>query len=260
MKKIYTFLLILFVFLVVSFTLFNSIPNNTKLIIRLVLIVVFFGLWRFFSVKNLEKFKDIAFALLALNIAFLIVSVFTSDFWSLDMETSKGFALSKLSDAIIISLILIGSFVLAGYKLKSIYITRGRLIPGLIIGTIFFLLFTYLALNNPQELPESDFLKNNYIWILVFVFANGFMEELVFRGIMLKKLHEFFNPLWSAAPHLLVNYRSDTMVFGVIVFVLGMLCGFSMHYSKSIIAPWLIHAGADLMIIIPVFATYGVNP
>ena len=73
-------------------------------------------------------------------------------------------------------------------------------------------------------------------------------------------------PIWSisvtsicfAAPHLTVHYAQDVFYFFGIVFVLGMICGYAMHYTKSMIAPTLIHAGADLMIIMPVFATYGV--
>lgn len=266
MNRICTFLLILFVILIVCFTLFSPIPSNIKLIIRIILLAVFFVSWRIFHKKNLTNAKDIAFALMALNLAFLIVSPFTTEFWNLEMETSKGFALSKLSDAVIISLVLIISFIVAGYKLKSIYLTKGRLIYGLIIGILFFILFGYLALNNPQEIPEPGFLRKNYAWILVFVLANGFMEELIFRGIFLEKLNRYFKPIWSiiltsvcfAAPHLTVMYKSDALLFAGIVFVLGMICGYAMQYSKSIIAPMLIHAGADLMIIIPVFASYGV--
>jgi hypothetical protein len=265
-NKIYTFVLILFVMLIVCFTLFSTIPSNIKLIIRIILLAVFFVSWRIFHKKNLTKARDIAFALMALNLAFLIVFPFTSAFWNLDSETSNGFALSKLSDAVIIGLIIIVSFVVAGYKLKSVYLTKGRLIPGLIIGILLFILFGYLALNNPQETPEPGFVRNNYAWILIFVFANGFMEELIFRGIFLEKLNRYFKPVWSiiltsicfAAPHLTVNYQADTLFFAGIVFVLGMICGYAMHYTKSIIAPMLIHAGADLMIIIPVFASYGV--
>lgn len=265
-NKIYTFLLLLVVLLVVCFTLFSPIPSNTKLIIRIILLGLSFASWRIFDKKNLTSAKDIAFAIMALNLAFLIVSFFTSGFWNLDMETSKGFALSKLSDGVIISLVLIVSFVVGGYQLKSIYLTKGRLIRGLLMGAFFFILFAYLALNNPEEMPALGFLRSNYIWILVFVFANGFMEELIFRGIFLKKLNQYFKPLWSiiltavcfAAPHLMVMYKTDTLIFAGVVFVLGMICGYAMHYSKSILAPTLIHAGADLMIIIPVFASYGV--
>jgi membrane protease YdiL (CAAX protease family) len=102
---------------------------------------------------------------------------------------------------------------------------------------------------------------------MIFVFANGFMEELIFRGIFLDKLNVFFRPLWSiillsvcfAAPHLTVNYQPNVLFFSAIVFILGMICGYAMDRTRSIIAPMLIHAGADLMIIIPVFASYGVT-
>ena len=182
------------------------------------------------------------------------------------MESSKGFALSKLSDSLIISLVLILSFIFGGYKLKSIYLTKGRLIPGLIIGILVFTVFGYLAISNPQQRIEPDFLRKNLVWILIFVFANGFMEELIFRGIFLKKLNRYMKPVWSiiltsicfAAPHLTVNYTPDVLYFFGIVFGLGMICGYAMYYTRSIIAPMLIHAGADLLIILQVFASYGV--
>jgi len=266
-NKFITFLLTFFVMLVVCMTLFSLKPGNIKLIIRIILIVIFFISWRWFHRKALTDLENLAFAFMVLNLAFLIVTPFTTQFWHLKGDTSKGFALTKLSDSLIISGVLILSFIIGGYKLKSIYLTKGRLIPGLIIGIIAFILFGYLAINNPQAKMEPGFLRNNYLWILVFVFANSFMEELLFRGIFLEKLNRYFKPVWSivltsicfAAPHLTVNYSPNVLLFSGIVFVLGMMCGYSMHYTRSIIAPMLIHAGADLMIIIPVFAAYGVS-
>jgi membrane protease YdiL (CAAX protease family) len=253
--------------LVVGMTLFSPIPGNIKLIIRIILIVIFFISWRWFHRKALTDLENLAFAFMVLNLAFLVVTPFTTQFWHLKGDTSKGFALTKLSDSLIISGVLILSFIIGGYKLKSIYLTLGRLIPGLIIGILVFIVFGYLAINNPQAKMEPGFLRNNYLWILVFVFANSFMEELLFRGIFLEKLKFYFNPLWSiiltsvcfAAPHLTVNYSPNVLFFSGIVFILGMMCGYAMHYTRSIIAPVLIHAGADLMIIIPVFAAYGVT-
>jgi membrane protease YdiL (CAAX protease family) len=110
---------------------------------------------------------------------------------------------------------------------------------------------------------EPGFLQNNYLWILVIVFANSSMEELLFRGIFLGKLNYYFKPVWSiiltsvcfAAPHLTVNYSPNVLFFSGIVFVLGMICGYAMQYTRSIIVLMLIHAGADLLIIIPVFAS-----
>lgn len=265
-SKTFAFFATLIIMLTVTMTLFLPIPHNEKLIIRIILILGFFISWRLFQKRNLTIAKDLAFAFMALNLAFLVVSFFTSEFWNLNQETSKGFALIKLSDAVIISLVLILSFIIGGYKLKKIYLAKGRLVTGLIIGILFFILFAYLAINNPQQRIEPDFLGKNYYWILIFVFANGFMEELIFRGIFLKKLYQYMKPVWAivltsicfAVPHLTVNYHPEVLIFAGIVFVLGVICGFAMHYTRSIIAPMLIHAGADLMIIIQVFASYDV--
>jgi membrane protease YdiL (CAAX protease family) len=265
-NKATTFLLVFMVMLVVSMTLFSPIPGNIKLIIRIILLAIFFASWRWFHKKEFTDLKNLAFAFMVLNLAFLVVTPFTTEFWHLKGDTSKGFALSKLSDSLIISGVLILSFIIGGYKLKSICLTKGRLIPGLLIGMTFFIIFGYLAINNPQAKMEPGFIRNNFVWILVFVFANSFMEELLFRSIFLEKLNCFFKPVWSiiltsvcfAAPHLTVNYSPNVLFFSGIVFVLGMMCGYAMHYTRSLIAPVLIHAGADLMIIIPVFAAYGV--
>jgi membrane protease YdiL (CAAX protease family) len=266
-NKLITFFLTFIVILVVCMTLFSPIPANIKLIIRVVFLAIFFSAWFWFRRKNLTDLQNLAFALMALNLAFLIVSSFTSEFWHLNQNTAKGFALIKLSDCLIISSVLILSFIIGGYKLNSLYIAKGKLMAGLLIGTLVFIIFGYLALSNPQAKIEPGFLKMNIVWILVFVFANSFMEELLFRGIFLERLNCYFKPVWSiiltsicfAAPHLTVNYSQNVLFFSGIVFILGLMCGFAMHYTKSIIAPMLIHAGADLMIIVPVFASYGVN-
>jgi len=117
--KTVNFFIILFVMLAVTMTLFTPIPNNFKLIIRIILIVISFITWRSFDKKNYAKAKDLAFTLLALNLAFLIVSFLPGDFWILQMETSKGFALSKLYESLIIIAVVILSFVLYSYT-KSI--------------------------------------------------------------------------------------------------------------------------------------------
>jgi membrane protease YdiL (CAAX protease family) len=265
-NKYIEFLLVFLVMLVVCMTLFSPIPGNIKLIIRIIQIAIFFAAWRWFHRKDLTDLKNLAFAFMVLNLAFLIVSPFTTEFWHLKPDSSQGIALAKLSDSLIISTVLILSSVLGGYKLQSIYLTKGRLMPGLLIGILIFIVLGYLAINNPQAKMEPDFLRKNYLLILVFVFANSFMEELIFRGIFLGKLNIFFKPVWSiiltsicfAVPHLLVNYSPNVLFFSGIVFVLGMICGTAMHYTRSIIAPVLIHAGADLMIIVPIFASYGV--
>lgn len=267
MKKLFQFIAITGVMLIVALSLFSPVPFAVKLVARILLIALFFSGWLFFRKKNNKNARDLSFVLLALNIAFLIVTPFTAGLWNLKIDTARGFALSKFSDASIIGTVICLVFLLSGYRLKDIYMVKGRLLPGLVTGLLFFLLLGYLALNNPQSRPAPDFLSVNYPWILLFVISNGFLEELIFRGIFLEKLLRYFKPpgavvitsLCFAIPHLTVNYQPDVLMFSGIVFILGMICGYAMYYTRSIIAPILIHAGADLLIIIPVFQAYGVS-
>ena len=253
--------------MVVCITLFTPVSPKVKILIRVLLLAISIIAWRISIKRELSRAAVLAFSFIALNLAFLIVTPFTAGFWNLDVNTSKGIALSKFSDSAIITVALISSFLIAGYRLKSIYLTRGKLIPGIMIGIIFFIIFGYLALTNPQQKPGTGFLEKNWMWIFVFVLSNGFMEELVFRGIFLDKLNLLFNHHLSilmtsvcfAVPHFIVQYQPNVLLFAGICFVLGMICGYAMHLTRSIIAPALIHAGADLMIIVPIFATYGVK-
>lgn len=267
-RRIITVFIIVFLsLLAINMTLFTTLPGNTKLILRLLLTIITAVIWYICRKKNYHLTFLIAFSFFALNLAFLIVTPFTSQFLNLNVNSSKGIALSKLSDSLIISAVIIISFLINRLPLKGIYLTKGRLLPGILTGLFFFLLFGFLAYRNPGQPVDPEFLKNNWMWILVFVMANGFMEELIFRGIFLDRLNLLFNHHLSivmtsvcfAVPHLIVQYQPNLLMFAVICFLLGMICGYAMHYTRSIIAPALIHAGADLMIIVPIFTTFGVT-
>jgi len=220
-----------------------------------------------FQIKKMENARRLSFTLMTVCLAFLVVSFFTVGFWGLDLETPRGIAFAKLSDSVVISLILIVSFLIGGYKLKDIFLTLGHIKAGLIVGFSTFFLMGLLAIYNPDQPIDKDFLVSNLPWILIFVLSNAFMEELLFRGIFLKQLGKYMKHAWAivltsivfAAAHLQVTYTPDVLFFVGIVLVLGLIWGFIMHYTRSILASVLFHAGADLMIIIPIYASFGVQ-
>jgi membrane protease YdiL (CAAX protease family) len=266
--KLFSFILILLILLAVfmlNITFAGQIPGTVLMAIRIALITSFFGAWRLFR-KN-ENAKNLSFTLMVVNLAFLIVSFFTTDLLNINLESARGIAFAKLSDSFIISFVLIFSFVAVRYKLKDIYIAKGRLTLGLIIGLLSFIIMGFLALSDSGKQVDSVFLKRNLVWILIFVFSNSFMEELLFRGIFLKQLNVFLNPFWSiiltsivfAVSHMQVTYTPDVLFFVGIVLLLGLIWGFLMHFTKSIIASVFFHAGADLMIIIPIYSSFGVT-
>lgn len=205
--------------------------------------------------------------LIVVNLSFIIASFFTTKFWNLNLETPAGIAFAKLSDSFFISLVIIVALLIGKYKLKDIFITQGKLIRGLLIGISTFSQMAFLSINNPEQPMELNFIKRNLIWILIFVFSNAFMKELLFRGIFLKFLNKLLKPKWTilltaivfSASHLQVTYTPDLLFFTVVLLILGTIWGFLIHYTKSLIASILFHAGADLLIILPIYANYGVN-
>ena len=111
---------------------------------------------------------------------------------------------------------------LSGNNLGSIYIQKGNLKLGLIIGSIAFIIGAASAIPAASLMFEGGDLSFSIIkpwipWILIFIFANATLEEFLFRGLFLRKLEPFFGKFWSnflialvfTGIHLLVTYTSD---------------------------------------------------
>ena len=247
-----------------NMTFAGKIPGTILTISRLALIAAFFVAWKLFKSKQQTNAQNLAYTFMVINLAFLIVSFFTSELWNINLESARGIALMKFSDSFIISIVLIGSLLIGGYKPADIYICKGRLALGLVIGLITFFLFRFFAYLSAETPVESSFIKENKGWILLFVFSNAFMEEILFRGIFMKQLKNYLKPVWAifltavvfAAAHLQVSYTSNIILFALITLTLGMIWGLLIYYTKSIIASVLFHAGSDLMIIFPVYLSF----
>jgi len=263
----FAILIIALAIFLLNMTFAPKIPKTTIMALRIALIVLFYIVWRVLARKEETSVKNIAFTIMVINLAFLIVSFFTIDLLGIKLGSPKGIALAKLSDSVIISFVLIISFVIGGFKLKNIYLTKGKFALGFIIGIISFILMGYLAFITTKQPIGSEFLRNNLVWIFIFVFSNGFMEELLFRGIFLNQLNNFLKPAWTivltsivfACAHLQASYTPDVLFFTGITLILGMIWGFLMHYTRSIIASMLFHSGSDLMIIVPIYYSLGVT-
>ena len=263
----FTILLVSLLVFLINMTYAPKLSPGVLMIVRIVFIILFFIAWRVFGRRGLVHYKNFTFILFVINLAFLTVSFFTAELWNLDLESAKGIAIAKFSDGFIISVVIILSLALAGFKMKDLYLTSGKVITGLIIGVFSFAFMAFPAFYNPDLQLAPGFLHDNILWILLFVFANGFMEELLFRGIFLKQINNFVKSRWSilltsivfGVGHFQVTYTPDVLIFVSIVFLLGLIWGFLMHYTRSIIASVFFHAGADLMIIVPAFAGSGLN-
>ena len=175
---------------------------------------------------------------------------------------SAGIALSKLSQALLRIVPILILIPLSGGSWRSLYLQRGRLLLGIGMGLLLFFMFAVLAF---LPFKERDRLFVDLLtlspFILLFIFANAFEEELLFRGLFLKRLEPFlgqgFSNLLTAIvftlAHLQVTYSSDLFQFLAILFPLSLAFGYLIQKTDGLWGSILFHAGADLLIITGIF-------
>lgn len=262
---------ILFIVLQSSFflnvTFAHTFSFNTLLILRISFILIVFFTWLILRRYRKVAQSSVAFVLFSITLGYFIVSFFSADVLKIKLDSAQGLAMAKFVESIIISAVVIFCLLAGKEKYENIYLGFGRVLTGLIIGiTTFVVLATVAYLVNRGEI-NKDLLVSNLGWIGLFVFSNAFMEELLFRGILLKPLMKFINPLLTilltslvfSLTHISITYLSQTLIFAGIVFLLGMTWGWITYYTRSIMASVLFHAGADLLIIVPIFSSFGIS-
>jgi membrane protease YdiL (CAAX protease family) len=214
-------------------------------------------------VPALSEYKDAAYAFL---IATLALVALRTGFLNLPMKPVspvKEIAIDKVSQFLHIVPVILVMTLLGGKNLGQIFLQTGRLKQGLIFGLLSFAVFAVIGYFIAAG--TSDFVRSLIKaapWVLLFVLANAVMEELWFRGIFLN----VFEPLvgkWGGIlitslmfglSHISATYDfpGGGIVFGVVVFLLGMAGAYTMYQYNSAIGPILFHAGYDLLIIVPV--------
>ena len=175
-------------------------------------------------------------------------------------DSMKGLTLGKGLEAAAVVVLILLVLIIAGTRPEAVYLSLGHVPLGLALGLGGFALFAVLSWFQAQSLGiSSSILVRSLPWILLFAFANAFMEELWLRALFLRPLVSLVGSiaavlLTSAVftlMHIGVTYmpKDERIRFLVILFPLGVAWGFCLHYTGSVIASTLFHAGADLMII-----------
>jgi len=195
-----------------------------------------------------------------------VFGIYLIDYLGVSDNTPFGWALLKLNECIVIVCVIILFTKMSRSSLGSIYIQRGNLKLGLIIGLgTFFLaaagsipmanLFNARDLSLARILPWTP-------WLLIYILANATMEELLFRGLFLRKLEPFFGKIFSnlmiafvfTVIHGSVSYTADQYLFLVILFPLVLAWGYIMQKTDSLWGSILFHAGMDIPIMLGIFS------
>jgi membrane protease YdiL (CAAX protease family) len=215
----------------------------------------------FYKMKPQEKFFPLFFTFSISALVYL----FMLSWGPGDTIENKVFSIFLTTIIVVVSIIV--STRIIGDDLASIYLKKGNLQLGLIIGLFTFLIFLITAIPasiwifGGQEMSTERLI---YLapWILAFIFLNAIREELLFRAFFLKKYEEFLEPdnsnllqaLIFSLAHIYVPFNSFLPIYLILTFFLGLAFGALMQKTDSILVSILFHAGADIPVILAVFS------
>ena len=175
--------------------------------------------------------------------------------------------MAKLNEFGVVSSVIILFTLCSRSGLGSIYLQKGKLRLGLLIGCACFLAFVLggipisTLLFNGKDLSLVRVLPWTP-WLLIYVLANAAMEELMFRGLFLGKLEPFLGKFLSnfivavvfTLIHYGATYSSSQYIFLAITFPLALLLGYLAQKTNALWASILLHAGMDIPLMIGIFS------
>lgn len=185
-------------------------------------------------------------------------------------ETPAGWAIDKLESSALSVLVILLLTLASGDDLASLYLRRGNLRLGLTIGLVAFAVMIASAI----PVATGFFNGNNLSWarilpwtpwVLIFVLANAFNEELLFRGLFFGRLQSFLGKfavnLLMAVPFTLmhsgVGYTADILIFIGMLFPLSLAWGWTLQKTDSLWGSILFHAAMDIPIVLGIFSNLG---
>ena len=182
-------------------------------------------------------------------------------------STVAGTVWAQLSGTVLLTLPVLALTRASGSSLRSIFIRKPSNWWGLLVAIACFAIIYFLAIRGRTEafFPTHGTLTPARIFALtpalvVLVLLNGFREELWFRALFLNKYARFLSPLSSnvlaglifTSFHVQVQYSASILPFLGYALLIGLILGWLMQRTNSILAPAIFHAGTD----IPIFLVY----
>ena len=219
--------------------------------------------------ERFEKYWQILFGLFILTVSISLTKIFGIYLikqLGITDSTPAGWALPKLNECFVVVSVIVIFTLLSGGSLGSIYIQKGNLKLGLIIGVVAFLIFVAGAIPMSSLFSAQNLTLARIIpwvpWVLMHVLANGTMEEMLFRGLFLRKLEPLVGKFMSVfvlafiftGLHSWVSYTADNRIFLAVTFPLALALGYIMQKTDSVWGSILLHAGMDIPIMIGTFS------
>ena len=214
-----------------------------------------------------KQYWQVLYAFFVAGLAVLLSTLFSGSLlrlFGLTATNPPGIAVAKFSESIWRVIPILVLMTMTGADRRSMYLSKGKTRLGLAVGIAAFVVFPAIAF---LPLAGQEGMLNRLLslspWILLFVLANGFMEELLYRGLFLRRYEPFLGKGLSnlltaivfTLVHIQVTYVSDLTQFLLIVFPLALVWGYLMQKTDSLWGSAIFHAGADCLIIFGIYAS-----
>ena len=214
-----------------------------------------------------KQYWSVCYAFFVAGAAVLLSGLIADDLLrlaGLTLSTPQGIAVAKFSESILRVVPILALMPIVGFDWRSMYLNKGRIGIWLTVGIAAFIVFpilAYLPLAS-QEGVLSKLLSLSP-WILLFVLSNAFMEELLFRGLLLKRLEPFLGKGLSnfltaivfTLIHTQVTYAPQMLQFLLIILTLSLVWGYLIQKTESLWGAVLFHAAGDCLIIFAAYAS-----
>ena len=248
----------------------SFLPQEARTVLKVTMAAATLAAWLISPERErLRPYRPILLGFFSVSIGLLLAQFFGTIplrllGWS--VATARGIAMAKLGEAVAIVLPILVSHFATGGDRDALFLGGGHLRLGLTAGVLGFAAFACIAA--VQAMGSGlhwAVVASALPWISIFVFSNAFMEELWFRALFLKKLEPLVGgttaivctALVFALVHISSSYVIDIVLFLVALMALGLLWGWLMRKSESIWGSVLIHAGADVLVMMGFLAGGG---
>jgi uncharacterized protein len=248
--------------------IFSALPIQLTIPYTLILSIIFLLITIFLRrQKSFKSYWQVFFAFFVASLALLL------DFLvNMPSSTMTGIALDMLVSTLIIVSTIVLLTAVSGNSLGSIYLKKGNFKLGLIIGLVGFFFFALTSIPAAQYLFQGQNLSLERVtawlpWIIPIVLLNGVREELLYRGLFLKKLQPKLGSKTSNLLQALIFSLSHSVagvglsaytpyIWGLVIFTfsLGLAWGYIMQRTDSIFGSALFHAGTDIPVFIGIFS------
>jgi membrane protease YdiL (CAAX protease family) len=248
----------------------SFLPREARTVLKVATAAATLAAWLISRERErLHPYRPILLGFFSVSIGLLLAQFFGTIplrllGWS--VATARGIAMAKLGEALAIALSILVTHFAAGGNRDGLFLRGGRLKLGLTVGVLAFAAFAAIAAVQAMGSGLSwGVIAAELPWISIFVLSNAFMEELWFRALFLKKLEPLVGgttaiastALVFALVHISSTYVIDIGLFLVALMALGLLWGWLMRKSDSIWGSVLMHAGADVLVMMGFLAGGG---